>query len=104
MLRSGFLLVCILGLATAAQADFAVLASSNASVTDAIEGHFLDHQISTTDHFPDAAIPMSASSYVAINSREDGQGDATTTFATLRADSSAAARVDGLAGGKDSPR
>jgi len=36
MLRSGFLLVCILGLATVAQADFAVLADSNVSVTDAI--------------------------------------------------------------------
>ena len=100
-MRSGIAKVCILGLATAAQADFAVLASSNASVTDAIEGSLpVEHQIRSADHFPDAAIPMSAASSSGIEGREGAQGDATTRFATLHAHSSAGARVDGSASGE----
>ena len=105
MMRSGFLLVCILGLASVAQADFAVLASSNVSVTDAFEGNFLDSQTSTTDHFPDAAMPMSAASSLAIGAFEAADGDATTTFARLHAHSSASAGgVGGVATGEGESR
>ena len=96
MMRSGIALACILGLATAAQADFSVFASVGGTVGDGIvDPPLLFSQSASAVQFPEAADPMFAEDFLSLGLRATGSGKATATFGRLRADSSASAGVIG---------
>jgi len=95
MLRSGFLLVCILGLATAAQADFSVMATATGSVGDGTVDPVAFSQHSSALQFPEAADPMFAEGSINFQTRAGGSATATATFGRLRAQSSASAGAIG---------
>ena len=97
MLRSGFLLVCILGLATAAQAYFTVSAGASGDAWEPTGDVVSFGQQSGTHSFPEAAVPMEAAGgvYLGLSS---ATATASATFGTLKASSSASASADGAIG------
>ncbi|MCX5738068.1 MAG: hypothetical protein NTZ61_06140 [Proteobacteria bacterium] len=95
MSRSGFALICILGVASAAQADFSVYSSVSGQVGDGTVDPLPFSQSSFAVQFPEAAFPMQAAGGLAFGTAASGSATATTTFGTLQASSSASAGVLG---------